>query len=124
MSNLSIYKENIAFTPTANSFTIVNGTGSVTFSGMYTQIGKFVHYEIIATLTGTATLAAAAIVSNFTGIPFLTLPIYNIANHATDSLGTNYGHGVTVPLGTHFSPLIPATHGNGQISWSGDVLVN
>jgi hypothetical protein len=123
-SNLAIYVENSPFTPTPNAFTIVNGTGGVTFAGWYTQVGKFVHYEIIATLTGTATLAAT-VASNFTNIPFLTPPKDSIiANHVTDNAGTNYGHGATSNSGAHFSPAIGATHGGGGIVWSCDLLVS
>ena len=114
------YVGNTAFTPIPNGFTIVNGTGGVTFTGIYTQIGKFMHYEIQATLTGNATLAAVLLTSFFTGIPAASLS-YLVPNHACDNNGTNYGHGVT--LTEHFSPTIAATHGNGFIVWTCDMLV-
>lgn len=118
------YVENAPFVPNPLNFTIVNGTGAVTFTGNYTKIGKFVHYEIVATLTGTATLAATLNLSEFTGLPFTALNY--TANHATDANNVNYGHASTTPGGTgvHNSPTIAATHGNGLITWSGDCLLS
>lgn len=109
-----------SFVPTPVGFTIVNGTGSVTFSGQYLRIGNFCHYEIQATLTGTATLAAVGGTSHFTGLPVTSLSP-TVANHVTDGSGTNYGHGWT--QGTiHNSPTIGATNGAGSITWNGDLL--
>ncbi len=116
------YAGNVPFVPNPVGFTIVNGTGSVTFTGIYTQIGNFVHYEIVATLTGTATLAATALTSYFSGFP--VTPINDTANHVTDGNGTNYGHAFTSVGATVFSTTIVATHGGGGITWSGDFLTS
>lgn len=119
-SALSDYQENISFTPVQNAFVIVNGTGGVTFTGHYVKIGKFCHYEIVATLTGTATLAATAGVSFFSGLPVAVAAVA-VPNHATDGVGTNYGHGFTNPT-SHYSPTIAATHGAGFIIWTLDAI--
>jgi len=124
-NNLANYIQNQSFVPVPNAFTIVNGTGGVTFAGHLTQVGKFCHYEITATLTGTATLAATAVTSFFTGMPFATAPLNaTTANHCTDNNGVNYGHGSTSSAGSHFSPTIAATHGGGVIVWNGDLLLS
>ena len=120
-SKLTIYQENVAFTPNPNAFTIVNGTGAVTFSGLYTQIGKFVHAEIKATLTGTATLACTFLTGSFNALPWTT-ESSGVANHATDGNGTNYGHGLTTGT-AWFPPTIAATHGSGYIVFSTDMCV-
>lgn len=114
------YEENISFNPNPVGFTIVNGTGGVTFTAFMTVIGKYVHYVIQATLTGTATLAATNGVSKFTPLPFTFA--HPEANHAMDANITNYGHGLNTGT-THYSPTIAATSGGTQIYWSGDGLM-
>lgn len=80
------------FTPTANGFTIVNGTGGVTFSGSYTKIGRIVFVKISIAVTGTATIAAASgNYFSFSGLPASTgSGVSNTANGATAAF---YGGG-------------------------------
>jgi len=68
-NTLDDYEEG-TWTPILNSFTIVNGTGSITASGSYTKIGRLVFVNCVITGTGTATIASTGNLSNITGIPF------------------------------------------------------
>lgn len=59
-----------SWTPTLNSFTIVNGTGGVSVTGTYIKIGHMVFLNCIITGTGTATIACSATTSYISGIPY------------------------------------------------------
>jgi hypothetical protein len=85
-----------SWTPVLNSFTIVNGTGSVTTSGTYVKIGHLVFANAIATVSGTATIAAVGSTSNVTGFPYT--PVASVAGTFTIGLGA--GGGVFVLTGT------------------------
>jgi hypothetical protein len=86
------------FTPTANSLTVVNGTGGATYTGNWTKIGRMVFITIRISVTGTATTAAtSSTYFSYTGPPALTIPAVSMtANSATAAF---YGGG---PVGNGY----------------------
>lgn len=70
------------WTPTFTSLTVVNGTGSATYSGRYSRIGRTVSYTIKIVCTGTATTAATA------GTTYCTLPIAASQDDANAAVNT------------------------------------
>lgn len=80
------------WTPNFTNLTVVNGTGSASYNGYYTQIGTVVFYTVTITCTGTATTASTA------GTTYCDLPIgvtqddtVTIANKNTKlGIGTGY----------------------------------
>ena len=65
-----------SWTPVLNSFTIVNGTGSITATGTYIKVGHLVFVDCIINGTGTASIAAVSNSSYISGLP------YSAANNA------------------------------------------
>lgn len=119
-SVLSTYTKDQAWTPVPSGFTIVNGTGAVTFAGTYTQLGNLVFWEIDATLTGTATLAAVFGTSTFQGMPWTVLNQPNYPATACDNNAPPISYpGGVLQYADVYSPTIGATHGGGKISWTG-----
>lgn len=69
-NTLDDYEEG-TWTPSPTGFTIVNGTGGVAWSGTYTKIGRLVKVTMLATITGTATIASAGGGTTFiSNLPF------------------------------------------------------
>ena len=68
-TTLKNYQEG-TFTPTFTGLTVVNGTGSVTFSGRYTRIGNRVDWEITIQPSGSATSQSVAGSTFCNNLPF------------------------------------------------------
>lgn len=54
------------WTPVFTNLTVVNGTGSVIYSGYYTVVGKLVFWRVALSCSGTATTASVANSTSFT----------------------------------------------------------
>ena len=70
-TTLKNYQEG-TFTPAFTSLTVVNGTGSATYTGRYTRIGNVVHWQAKIHVTGTCTTAAVAGSTSINNLPFST----------------------------------------------------
>jgi hypothetical protein len=78
-----------AFTPVPNGFTVVNGTGGYTYTGMLIKSGNKCDVVINATPTGTATISASS-----GGASYYTIPITAVRGSVTtttDNYSNNYG---------------------------------
>ena len=109
------------WTPTLNSFTIVNGTGAISTAGYYTRIGRIVHFTVEITGTGTATIASVAGTSYITGLPINNVrggvaTVQNVSMTFT-STGCNVPANdseIQTPAWSAFTPAV-----NGVISING-----
>lgn len=111
------YKEGV-FTPVPTGLSVVVGSGTVTYSGYYTKIGRFVHWGILITPTGTATTASTISATTFGGIPFVAAKpsTCQAATAGVSQLLNGYITGQTV-----FAPSWSAT--NAQVVITGSMIV-
>lgn len=101
-----------AFTPTANSFTVV---GTPTYTATYKRIGNVVHLWITA--VATVSIACTGGTSNFTGFPSAIQTTNNSACIAVNNSAVAYGVGLlnTANNGSVFPPSWAATSSIVQI---------
>ena len=97
-----------SWTPTLNSYTIVNGTGGITSTGTYVKIGNLVWASCIINGTGSASVASVASTSNITGLPYANN--VNVSGTVSDGGTGALGNGVvTVQATTIYTPTWSAT---------------
>lgn len=109
-----------AFAPTFSGLTTVNGTGAVTVSGQYTQIGNRVDWLVVITCTGTATSAATLGTTKITNVPGSKAGSYGTLQAANATVPAGIGIGV-IKDANAWTPAWAAT-GN-QIVLSGTLFV-
>lgn len=85
-----------SWTPTLNSFTIVNGTGAITATGKYIKIGHLVWLNCLITGTGTATIASVGGTSNITGQPYNQAIAVNSGTYTNSTSGFTSASGPAV----------------------------
>lgn len=109
----------VAFTPTANGFTIVNGTGGVTHAGRFSVVGRTFKWQIVSTVTGTATIAApgGGSTNYFDGFPTNVTPIRDTFGVTDDSATVINGSGLSYVNGRHYPP--PFSARNLSVTYSG-----
>lgn len=97
------------WTPVATGLTVVPGTGAVTLTGKYTQIGNIIYWTITIGATGTATSAAVA------GTTHITLPTVPVSSNmgqtqpvSTTSAG--FGNGLALTDGNYYPPTWSASN--------------
>ena len=110
------------FTPSFSGLTIVNGTGGVTYSGIYSIRNRIVTFVAKMTVTGTATIANTASNTTFmypiADIPLLpqfdsTIQITNSSQSASQNVGTGFIYEVN---GRMYLPTWSASNSNFIIS--------
>ena len=124
--NVPLFYSSGTWTPTLNSFTIVNGTGGITATGTYTRIGRILYYQVTIKGTGTATIASTGNTSTITGLAAIALAARGnsgVVQDATNSLTSTgaylwdaAGTAATIQTPT-WSAVTPLT--DGQITVSG-----
>lgn len=108
------------WTPSFTNLTVVNGSGGATYSGTYTQIGRFVFWTAQIDVTGTCTTASTANSTFISNISALPTPAIVTTFTASDGEIDNLGVGVlTTTRG--YTPTWAAF--NGQIFITGHYSV-
>lgn len=103
-----------AFTPNANGFTIVNGTGGVTHAGRFSLCGRVCTWQITSTVTGTATIAApgGGTTNYFDGFPAGLTPIRSTFSVTDDGAAVINGSGSSYINTRHYPPPFGARNTN------------
>lgn len=99
----------LVWTPVATGLTIVPGTGAVTLTGKYSQIGNVVYYSIAIGATGTATSASVA------GTTHISLPTTPVASNTgtvqpISTTTAGFGNGLALTDGNYYPPSWSATN--------------
>jgi hypothetical protein len=72
-SQLLNWYEEGTYTPTFTNLTVVDGTGSATYTGTYTRVGRLVYFTATITVTGSCTTASIN-GSTYVSLPFTAAP--------------------------------------------------
>ena len=99
------------WTPAFTGLTVAPGTGTVTYSGTYTKIGRAVFWVANITITGNATTASTVNTTQITNLP-VTVGASNTCV-AVNAATTSYGNGLVAAAGTvALLPTWAAYNGN------------